>query len=113
MKQKQCVRIICKSKYNAHREPLFYKLKILPFVDLIVQHKLIFLALLAHNHSVVKLPHFILNHDTNFHRFDFRNESDFFVTRANYPFVQKMPYIDFPTTWNCIDKSLKEIQTFL
>ena len=111
MKQKQCIRIICKSKYNAHSEPLFYKLKILPFEDLIVQHKLIFMQSLAHNHSVVKFPHFIRNSEANLHRFDFRNESDFFVERTNYQFVRKMPYIDFPSTWNSIDSSLKKISS--
>ena len=111
IKQKQCIRIICKSKYNAHSEPLFYKLKILPFEDLIVQHKLIFMQSLAHNHSVVKFPHFIRNSEANLHRFDFRNESDFFVDRTNYQSVKKMPYIDFPSTWNSIDSSLKEISS--
>jgi len=35
IKQKQAIRIISGSKYNAHTEPLFKKLNILPFPDLV------------------------------------------------------------------------------
>ena len=40
--QKRCVRIIDKSKYNAHTEPLFKKYSILKLCDLLQQKALIF-----------------------------------------------------------------------
>ena len=39
--QRKCVRIISKSKFNAHTEPLFYSSQILPIHDLILQQKLL------------------------------------------------------------------------
>ena len=43
LKQKRCIHIICKASYNAHTEPLFHLLKILPLADLILQQKLNFM----------------------------------------------------------------------
>ena len=42
--QKKAIRIVCKTKYNAHTEPLFKELKILKFVDIVKLqvHKLYF-----------------------------------------------------------------------
>ena len=108
-KQKQCVRIIRKAKYNSHTEPLFYESQILPLEDLLTQQKLIFMHSIAHQYSSVNFPQFISNRSVNEHRYTFRNESDFFVHRTNLSTVQKMPLIDFPSTWNNIDQSLKEI----
>ena len=108
-KLKQVVRIICKAKYNAHTEPLFFKTQILPFDDLILQQKLIFMHAIVHNYSSVCFPHFITNLTFNAHRFNLRNENDFFVPRTDSSFVQRMPLIDFPAAWNNIDQSLKSI----
>ena len=112
-KQKQCLRIVMKSKYNSHTEPLFYESQILPLEDLILQQKLMFMHAIAHQYSTVNFPHFFSNQASNDHRFSFRNDSDFFVYRTNLSSVQKMPLIDFPSTWNDIDQSLKEIPSKL
>ena len=64
---------------------------------------------LAHGYSSVLFPHFMFNQAVNDHRFALRNEGDFFVPRTNLTTVQKMPLIDFPSCWNNIDQSLKEI----
>ena len=101
-KQKQCVRLITKSKYNSHSDPLFIKTKILPLEDLIIQQKLLLMHSLAHNYSVVKYPQFIPNSEINEHRFTFRNSNDFFVPRSILSTVQKMPIIDFILTWNIL-----------
>ena len=108
-KQKQCIRMINKSRYNSHTEPLFFASKILPLEDLICQQKLIFMHSIKHGHSAVNFPHFVSNMSVNDHLYSLRNDDDFFVTRTNLSFIQKMPLIDFPTSWNSIDQSLKEI----
>ena len=110
-KQKQCVRIIRKAKYNSHSEPLFYKSEILPLDDLIFQQKLMFMHSIAHQYSPVCFPQFVFNLTANEHRYTFRNNRDFFVHRTHLTMVQKMPFIDFPSTWNSIDQSLKEISS--
>ena len=94
-KQKQCVRIINKAKYNCHTEPLFFLCKILPIEDLILQQKLVFMHALYYRYSAVSYPQFISNQNANDHRFTLRNDSDFNVTRTNLSIVQKMPLTDF------------------
>ena len=88
-KQKQCIRIINKSRYNSHSEPLFYASKILPLEDLILQQKLLFMHSLTHGHLTVDFPHFIINQAANDHRFDLRNDGDYHVPRTNLSTVQK------------------------
>ena len=110
-KQKQCVRIINKCKYNAHTEPLFFKSQILPLDDLILQQKLILMHSCAHNYSPVNFPDFSLNRETNTHRFNLRNYNDFYVPRTSSSFIQKMPLVDFPSSWNALDQSFKDISS--
>ena len=112
-KQKQIVRIICKAKYNAHSEPLFYNAKILPLEDLITQQKLMFMHSIAHNYCPVNFPFFNFNMDMNNHRFDLRNDNDFYVQRATSTFVQNMPLISFPSSWNNLDQNYKSITSKL
>ena len=109
LKQKQCLRVISKSKFNAHTEPLFFRLKILPFADLFTQRKLLLMHSIAHKYSAVEFPHFLTNREASDHRFIFRDTHNFSIPRTSLSMVQKMPLIDFPLTWNNIDESLKEI----
>jgi len=44
LKQKAAIRIITKSSYNAHTQPLFKRLEILPLESLIKYHKLVFFS---------------------------------------------------------------------
>ena len=48
-KQKLAIRLITKSKCNAHPQPLFYSTGILPFPELILQQKLQFMHLFNHS----------------------------------------------------------------
>ena len=108
-KQKQCLRVINKAHFNAHTNNLFFDCKILPLEDLIIYQKAIFMHAIAHNYSSVSYPSFALNSVVGDHRFNLRNDSDFFVPRATFNIVSKMPLIDFPNTWNCLDQSIKDI----
>ena len=99
-KQKQCLRIIHKAKYNAHTEPLFFKSRILPLEDLILHQKLVLMHSLVYGYSAVTFHDFYPNRDANLHNFALRNDNDFFVIRSNNSFVHKMPLIDFPMCWN-------------
>ena len=75
----------------------------------IYHQKALLMHSLAHNYSTVEFPSFISNAEVNNHRYVLRNDTDFFVPRANLAFVSRLPFIDFPSTWNSLDSSLKEI----
>ena len=109
-KQKRCIRIIQKAKFNAHTEPLFFKAQILPLDDLILQQKLIFMHSLVYNHTPVIYQDFFPNREVNWH-FNLRNSNDFFVARAYSTLVHKMSLVNFPQTWNDLDQSIKDISS--
>jgi hypothetical protein len=49
--QKKVIKVITKSAYNAHTEPLFLGSKILPFEKLILQSKLLFMHSVDFNYA--------------------------------------------------------------
>ena len=110
-KQKQCLRTICNAKFNAHSEPLFYNSDILPIKDLIWQQKLLFLHPIAHALSVSELSYFRKQSSVRGHEYPLRNNNDFHVPRSMFYKVSKMPLIDFPSTWNRLDDSVKTIKS--
>ena len=66
-KQKQCIKITHKAKYNAHTEPLFYKAQILPLDDLILQQKITFMHSLMYKYAPVSYQDFYPNREANIH----------------------------------------------
>ena len=110
-KQKQCLRTICNAKFNAHSEPLFFTSDILPFKDLIWQQKLLLLHPIAHAHSALELSYFRKQSSVWGHEYPLRNNNDFHVPRSMNYKVSKMPLIDFPSTWNRLDNSIKSINS--
>ena len=110
-KQKQCIRIINKSKYNAHTEPLFYENNILPLHDLINHQIMLFMHSVAYKYSKVEFDSFIPNSLALNHRQGLRNDNDFHIPMSNLSIVIKMPLINFPRIWNDLDRSLKDISS--
>ena len=75
-KQKKCIRIICKANYNAHTEPLFYDMKILPIPDLILQQRMHFMHSIEYFYAPNSFSTnsiFIKNHQVENHLYPLRN----------------------------------------
>ena len=106
-KQKQCVRTISKVQYNAHTEPLFWNLKILPLNDLILQQKLMLMHSIFYGYSVTMFD-FQLNAEADLHRFALRNANNFFEPRSNKKSLDKLPIFELPKIWNNFDNDIKE-----
>ena len=66
-KQKQCIWIIHKAKYNAPTGPLFLKAQILPLDDLILQQKITFMHSLMYKYAPVSYQDFYPNREANIH----------------------------------------------
>ena len=103
MKQKQAIRIITNSKYNAHTEPLFKESKILPLPDLIHFSKLQFM----HNFKHHLLPTSFTNMWTprqasrnEAHHQELRQSEEYSIATAKTQLVARLPLINFPTVWN-------------
>ena len=80
-KQKQCVRLISGAKYNAHTEPLFHSINILPLHDLITSQKLLFMHSMAHNYALISFNEFSGNVDIYGHDYPLQNSMDFYIMR--------------------------------
>ncbi len=101
LKQKNAIRIITGSKYNAHTEPLFKKLKIIPFPKLCEFFKIQFMQ----NFSQNFLP--ISFHDTwvtNRSRrqnaaLELRNDDELYVPFSRNNFISRLPLALFPKLW--------------
>lgn len=101
--QKKAIRIITKSRFNEHTEPLFKKLQILPFPQLCDFFKLQFMHSFKNNF----LPNSFNNswvtnriRRENQAEIELRNDDELYI-----PFVRtnnffKFPLISFPRLWN-------------
>jgi hypothetical protein len=116
IKQKSAIRILANKSYNAHTEPLFKSLEILPLNDLILLSKLKFF----HSYVYNNIPHAFastwmtsveqrhIGGHSNF-AYNLRNNDDYYVPFARTAFLSRFPLFDFPASWNNLSNHLKEI----
>jgi hypothetical protein len=103
--QKDAVRIVTKSSYNAHTEPLFKILGILPFNSLINYFKIQFMFYFKNN----LLPLAFENTWTtnaerhNAAQLSLRTNDDYFIPFARLSQIDSLPLISFPKLWNELD----------
>lgn len=97
---KRAMRTIHNKRYNCHTEPLFKQSAILTISDLYEREVLLFM----HDFHTGKLPAsfrnlFISNRDLNL-GYETRQADQLYIPRSISRFVDKLPYIVFPTIWN-------------
>ena len=109
-KQKDCIRIISNANYNAHSQPLFYTLSILPFEYLIKHQISLIMHSIFHRSSIISYEnHFRLKSEINPITYSLRNENtaDFYVPRVRTEFLKRFPFFKFATYWNSIEFYLR------
>ena len=106
------MRIIQIAKYNAHTQPIFASINILPLPELIYQQKLHLIHAFIHNYLPNSFENLILlNNQVHVHNYIFRNDRDFFVPLANTEFLKRFLFYYFPMAWNNIPNNLKDISS--
>ena len=112
-KQKMTIRIISGLKYNAHTEPSFKKLKILPFSDLTEFFSLQFM----HRFSENFLP--IAFNDTwiknlirrqGEQQISLRNDNNFYIERSRTTQTSNHPLATFPLKWDTLPIEISSIR---
>ena len=98
--QKKAIRIITKAKINEHTSPLFKLCKILPFEQLCLQAKLLFMHSIHYNYA----PHsfsntFPTNQIRNIEH-NLRNQNEFLLPGCRIEWFKKFPLYTFPLAWN-------------
>ena len=111
--QKNAIRIVNNSPYNAHTEPLFKSCEILPFPDLIDFSKIQFFHRFMSNH----LPNsFVNTWDFNFNRnpdlnLQLRNRNNINIPFARLSATEMFPKTSYPTLWQKFpDQNIKNIR---
>ena len=102
--QKKAIRTISNAKYNAHTNPLFFDLKILPYSKLQQQAKLNFMHGIEYNYGP---PTFTETWPKNFQRninYNLRNVDSYSIPRVNFEFLRNAPVFSFPLEWNKLDE---------
>jgi hypothetical protein len=115
-KQKMAIRILSNKTYNAHTEPLFKSLEILPLNDLILLSKLKFFHSYVYNTIPSAFRSTWLTSIEQRHidgqlnlRYNLRNNDDFFIPFVRTTFLSRFPLYNFPAIWNSLPSNLKEI----
>jgi len=120
LKQKKAIRIISNSNYNAHTEPLFKELKILPLVQLSDFFKIKFMQQFIQSFLPISFKDTWLKNrdrrqqDTGQEDFqELRNDNDFFVPFARTDQISRFPLSNLPKIWNTLPDNLTIIRNRL
>ena len=101
--QKKAIRLISGSKFNAHTEPLFKKLEILPLPDLISYFKLQFMHRFVNSLLPASFHNMWQSNQGRLigvNLLQLRNNTDITVPFARLEITKKLPLTNFPTLWN-------------
>jgi hypothetical protein len=110
IKQKKCIRIIVNAKYNAHTQPIFLSLKILPLPDLVVSQNLLMMHSIDKEYCRVTFEGFYeKNVAVTNHNYPLRNAGDFIIPRINLEFLKLFPLYILPKTWNDLDPGFRNV----
>ena len=98
--QKRAIRSIYNKKYNSHTDPLFKQSGILKIPDMYQLQVMLFM----HDYIIDKLP-MSFRHMYEFNSavqsvYSTRQSQLFNIPRTKSRFVDKLPFIQFPITWN-------------
>jgi len=98
--QKKAIRIITKSKFNAHTQPLFIGNKILPFEKIIKNSKLLFMHSVYHEYAPTSFLHVWQKNNERQISQNLRNENDFALPIPRIEQFKKFPIYSLPLEWN-------------
>jgi len=98
--QKKAIRIITKSSYNAHTQPLFFYNKILPLEKIIKQSKLTFMHSIFYNYAPTSFESIWAKNSDRQLSQNLRNENEFRLPNPRIEIFKKLPPYSLPLEWN-------------
>ena len=112
IQQKKAIRIVTKSRYNQHTEPLFKRKEILPLYDLINLSKIKFMFDYKHSRAPSSFNNIWQRHAerATFNDYNLRqNSSEYYVEISRYKKFENFPLYAYSKIWNDIDEIFTEI----
>jgi hypothetical protein len=101
--QKKAIRIITFNNYNAHTNPIFKELNLLPYDKLLTYSKLMFMHSVHYNYCPSSFNNswqlnLVQNNEHNL-----RNQNDYSLTFPRIEQFKKSPLYSLPFLWNSLD----------
>jgi hypothetical protein len=112
-KQKMAIRIVSGLKYNAHTEPAFKELKILPFPDLIEFFSLQFMQRFSENFLPVTFNETWIKNAIRRQgeqQIALRNDNDFYIVPSRTSQTANHPLATFPVKWDSLPVEISFIR---
>jgi hypothetical protein len=102
LKQKQAIRILSNSKYNAHTEPLFKKLRILPFPKLCLFFKIQFMQQFTQKYLPTIFNNTWVSNSirrAGQNHVELRNDDNLAIPFSRTITISRLPLFSFPRIW--------------
>ena len=104
--QKKCIRNVANKDFRSHTEPIFCKMKLMKFHDILFYESLIYM----HNYVYARLPNSLLNMFTPL-KTNGRN-GNYLLKKYKGIFLDRFPSAYLPKTWNNISNEIKNTHQF-
>ena len=88
--------MLTNSSYNSHTKPLFEKLKILPFDDILYEQKMIFMHSVYNNYALVSFSNVWTKNIEREQQYKLRNENNYVLPRPRFEVLKNTLYILLP-----------------
>jgi len=118
LKQKTALRIITNARYNAHTQPLFKKLNILPFKELVKYQRLVFFQTIVQKRAPTLFDNiWITNRDYRLNNIqpdnpyrELRDDNEFMIGFSRTKTLQRSPLFNLPLEWNQLPPEIQIIR---
>jgi len=112
-KQKSAIRIVCDAKFNAHTQPLFKSLRILPLVDLIYYFNICFMQNYHQNHLPESFSNYwptnrVFRNATNDDLL-LRNDFNLHLPFSRLKSTSLFPFFNLPRLWTSFYSDLPSL----
>ncbi len=105
--QKKAIRVITKSSYNAHTDPLFIANKILPLDKLLLQNKLLFFHSIKYKYAPRSFNNIWSKNTERELDYNFRNAYLYTIPVSRIELFKKIPLVSLPSAWNDLSEGLR------
>ena len=98
--QKKAIRVITKSRYNDHTAPLFQRLNLLAYENIIIYNKLVFMHSIEYNYAPLSFSNVWRKNLVRDNVYNLRNNDDFILHPFRIELYKKIPIYSFALEWN-------------
>jgi hypothetical protein len=98
--QRKAIRIITNSEYNAHTDPLFLNLGILPFDKIIYLNKALFMHSVEYSYNIDSFNNIWQKNNVRNLTQELRNTDMYILPFTRIEQIRKFPFYSLPHTWN-------------